>query len=338
MAAGILKSRKKSIKRGNKPKDPHVWKPVLKGYFGFKILDGVLKIPTIASGSGHDTSFFDIPLNEHVSSTLKRNPELRVRSFTISAKGLLSLSLSKDVETYIPNSVIGIDRNLTNVSAGNRKSVIQYDLSMAVDIAENSRSINRAFKRNDARVGRLVKGKNGKRQRNRINQLLHGVSKSIVNHAKDQNAAIVFEDITHIRNLYRRGNGQSRDIRAKMNSWSFYELKRQIEYKAVWEGVPIIKLTKGETKGTSKLCYQGGERLQDSKERHNRRKLWCNSCRRWLDRDIVAVMNISYRGWSQFDHPKGAAGEAMVKEPGLTLPAILLVDAAKLSHYRKPKT
>jgi transposase len=28
-----------------------------------------------------------------------------------------------------------------------------------------------------------------------------------------------------------------------MNSWPFGEFKRQVEYKAAWEGVPVITLT-----------------------------------------------------------------------------------------------
>lgn len=136
--------------------------------------------------------------------------------------------------------------------------------------------------------------------------------------------------------------------RAKMNSWPFHELKRQIEYKAEWEGVPIMKLTKCETRGTSKLCYQCGERLQGSRkgDKFHRRDLWCDHCKRWFNRDVVGAMNISYRGLRRFGSPQGAASEAMVKEPGSVTPAILLVDAAKLSRgqprvdkvARQPKT
>jgi IS605 OrfB family transposase len=32
-----------------------------------------------------------------------------------------------------------------------------------------------------------------------------------------------------------------------MNSWPFHELKRQVEYKAAWEGVPVVTLSTKET-------------------------------------------------------------------------------------------
>ncbi|MDE1767028.1 MAG: hypothetical protein KGI27_12280 [Thaumarchaeota archaeon] len=39
-----------------------------------------------------------------------------------------------------------------------------------------------------------------------------------------------------------------------MNGWSFSEIKRQIEYKSRWTGIPIIQLSKKDARGTSRLC------------------------------------------------------------------------------------
>jgi putative transposase len=59
--------------------------------------------------------------------------------------------------------------------------------------------------------------------------------------------AIVLENIEGIRRLYRRGNGQGRQFRGRMNVWSFAEAQRQIEYKAQWSGIPVIRLSRKET-------------------------------------------------------------------------------------------
>jgi transposase len=120
-----------------------------------------------------------------------------------------------------------------------------------------------------------------------------------------------------------------------MNSWPFYELKRQVEYKAAWEGMKVITLTKGKTRGTSQLCPRCGKRLQE--DRHDvvhRRQLWCQACRQWMDRDVVAAMNIARKGGEVFHRPQGPAGEAMVQEP--CMPVILKVDAGKLTFRREP--
>jgi len=331
-AAGILANRKKSMQRGHNTRTPYMKKPLLLSCYGFKIIDGVLKVPL------GNKQYFDIQLNNHTKQIID-DPAIKVRSFLLTPNSV-SICYSKKVEEYIPKSAIGIDRNLANITVGNSRSLTQYNLAKAVDIAENNRSVMRAFRRCDSRIAKRLWQKHGQRRRNRVNQLLHKISKIIVQQAKQQKAAIVFEDIRHIRGLYLRGNFQGRDRRFKMNSWPYYELKRQIEYKAAWEGIPVIQLTKCETRGTSKLCPRCGKTTQvaDRIDVQHRRQLWCEKCKRWMDRDVVAAMNIAYRGWSflaksknEFIHPKGLAGEAMVQESGSEEPVILKVDASKLT-------
>ena len=61
---------------------------------------------------------------------------------------------------------------------------------------------------------------------------------------------IVFEDLKGINKIYRKGNGQGNKYRRRPNSWPFYELQRQVEYKAIREGIPSRY---EDTKRTSKL-------------------------------------------------------------------------------------
>ncbi|MEO9309350.1 MAG: hypothetical protein ABI337_03545 [Nitrososphaera sp.] len=49
-----------------------------------------------------------------------------------------------------------------------------------------------------------------------------------------------------------------------------------------------------------------------------------------MDRDIVASMNIAYKGWSRFCHPRGLLVEAVKGDVGLFEPLILRVDGIKL--------
>jgi len=118
-----------------------------------------------------------------------------------------------------------------------------------------------------------------------------------------------------------------------MNSWPFAELKRLVEYKAAWEGVPVLTLSVKQTRGTTISCYRCGERLQDG-GRDRPRQLWCQQCKKWYERDMVAVINISRRGRLRFDRSKGGAGEAMMQERECRDPLLLRVDASKLSLGR----
>lgn len=332
-AAGILANRKTSIRRGLTPKQPYAKKPLLATYTGFKIVNGLLKVPL------GGRQYFDIPLNSYVKRILSSDPLLKVRSITLTAasNSTVSICISKEVSAEIEcASIEGVDRNLRNLTVGNTKKVVQYDLCKAIDVAENTRSIVMSFKRNDVRIRKRLTAKYGRRRKNRIQQILHRLSKTVVVRARESKTALAFEDIRRIRQLYQRGNGQSRDYRARLNGWSFSEIKRLITYKAAWEGVRIIQLSVKETRGTSQLCPRCGKRI--AKVDKVTRQLWCTECNVWQDRDVVAAMNLSLQGLARFASSKGAAGEAMRGNPGAETPAILRVDAAKLSLIcRQPK-
>lgn len=318
-ASGILSNMKQSIKRGITPKKPYLKKPILISCYGFKLEKGIFKIPL-----GNKT-YLDIRLNHYTKQVLS-NPEIQINSFVLTPNSI-SITYSINVVPEQCEKIMAIDRNLRNITYGNCKKVIQFDLSKTVQISENTKSIVASFKRNDLRIRKKIASKYGRRRKNRINQLLHKVSKNIVDMASKNSEALVFEDIRNIRKLYQKGNGQNRRYRYKLNGWSFAEIKRQIEYKALWKKIPIIQLSRKETMGTSSRCPACGKILQEQRASRN---LWCEFCQRLTDRDVVAVMNQSLRGWERLSHSKGVASEAMKSKVEYGLPLILKVDATKL--------
>jgi len=327
-AAGILASRRKSIKRGHPSRKPYALRPQLISCYGFKIDNGELQIP-VRRGT-----HFNIPLTGYTTDVISQ-PGVTVRSFTLT-RNSLSLCIAREVPEVECVSTVGVDRNLRNLTVGNNQQVIQYDLSRTVKIANTSTRILASFHRDDARIRKRIASKYGRRRRNRVGHLLHSTTKTIVTMAVQRREAIVLENIEGIRNLYHRGNGQGRKYRGRMNSWSFAEAQHQLEYKARWAGLPVIRLSKGETRGTSIVCPRCGERLQS--DRQLRRKLWCEKCRWLMDRDDVGCINIALRGRLRFDRSqpttqaKGGAVEAMKGNP---TPAVLPgVDAPKLLIQR----
>jgi len=323
-AAGILSSRKKSIRRGYPTKDPYARKLILMSCYGFKVKDGNLIIPV------GDEEHEQIPLNNHTKDILS-DPTLRVSSFVLTERSL-SLCISKDVgEMGELASTVGVDRNLDNMAVGNSEHVTFYDTKEVGRIGQVTREIVKSFRRNDHRIRGRIASKYGIRRKRRAVQILHKISKAIVQSAKENREAIVFEDIRHIRGLYRKGNGQGTSYRRKMNDWPFSEVKRQVEYKARWEGIPVIQLTKSETRCTSSTCPKCGERIPRTRDMAQARQLWCRKCREWFDRDLVAVLNISQRGRSRFNRSKGLPSEAMRQERG-PVPPILRVDGSKLTQ------
>jgi putative transposase len=215
-AAGILASRKKSIRRGYKTKDPYVKKLILLSCYGFKITSEKLRIPL------GERRFDEISLTKHTLKLLS-DRAVNVDSFCLT-ENALSLCVSKNVEEMEPAGALGIDRNLRNLAVGNSEKVTYYDMSKILEIGEATHSIVRSFRRNDVRIRREISSKYGRRKTERVKRVLHSISKAVLKEAQKNNQAIVFEDIRNIRKMYTKGNCQGHDYRRQMNNnWPFAE-------------------------------------------------------------------------------------------------------------------
>ena len=314
-ACGRLSQMKRSIREGKTPKSPYVQKSYLVSCYGFKINGMLLSIPI------GDRRYIHIILNRHTQQILS-DKLLKVKSFVITPDSI-SLCIQKEVKEVKCDNTIGIDRNLRNVTVGNHEKVTMYDMDDLPKITYRTRQTISSFKRNDHRIRQKIYSKLGNRRARRIKQFLNRISKDIVSKARKSNSMIVLEDIKGIRKLYRKGNYQGRKYRGMMNSWPFYELQRQIRYKSVWEGIPVRFVSPVRT---SILCPICGSRTR--KDAEHDRKSWCGNCKKSMDRDVVAAMNISYKGLQRFCNPSCDVNEIMRGNLGMTV--ILRIDASKL--------
>lgn len=296
-ACAILKNYRKAKRKSGNVKKPYVVKPFASlDNQAYTIKEGMLKIPI------ESRRYIEIPLNDYVKKVLSV-PNLKLGSICLTAS-TVSISFSKETAEVEPSGYIGIDINLENVTTASSDNTINiYYLSKANKIISTYREVKSHFKRNDVRIRRKIFRKYGIKQRNRVNQISHKTSKDIVMEAKKKGHGIVMEKLKGIRRLYQRGNGQGRNYRAKMNLWSYYELQRQIEYKAKWEGVKVIYM---DARGASKYCSICGYELNQN----GQRELWCPECKISIDRDVNGARNILARGL-RFS-PDASPSEAMV--------------------------
>jgi putative transposase len=126
-----------------------------------------------------------------------------------------------------------------------------------------------------------------KKIKNRENRLIrdlnHRVSRKIVEIAKEQNAGIKLEELDGIRNNRKH----TRSFNYGLNSWSFYQLQKFIEYKAKLDGVPITYV---EPRNTSKECSRCGcIGIREDKS------FKCPTCGHVDHADANASFNISLR-------------------------------------------
>jgi len=293
-ATGILRNYRKAKRDGKRVKEPYAHRLRLTTCYRFKIEGGELMLPLRA---GEHITF---PLSTHVQETVNG---FTVRSVTLT-EDRLSLAYASDVQEIKPQGFVGIDSNLDNVTTvASGGTVTRLDLSKATQVKAVYREVRRHMRRNDVRVRRRISGKYGRKQRDKVQQIIHHASKLIVEEAKAKQYGIVMEKLTCIRRLYRHGNGQGRWYRGRMNSWSFGELQRQVKYKAKWLGLPVIYVP---PHGTSSKCSICGQKMKPEENR----MLRCPSCGYTVDRDVNAARNILEAGRLRFGLVE-RAGEAM---------------------------
>ncbi|MGL4347939.1 MAG: RNA-guided endonuclease TnpB family protein, partial [Chlamydiales bacterium] len=84
-----------------------------------------------------------------------------------------------------------------------------------------------------------------------IRDLNHKISKKIVTEVVQTNSGIVLEELKGIRKTAET----SKKFRYALNSWSFYQLKMFIRYKAKLLGIPVSEI---DPKYTSQQCSKCG--------------------------------------------------------------------------------
>jgi putative transposase len=205
-AAGILKNHRKLLKR-HQVKTPHCARPMLTTCYGIRIEDGLLTLPAKVK----------IPLNSHTVNVVSE-PGLDLRSVTFNTTPL-SIAFARPSEPMQSNGMIGLDTNLDNITLADTKGdTIRFDLSKVTRIRTKASQTKRRFRRRDFRIRRSLYRKYGNLEEARVGWILHNVSSNIVKRAKEFKMAIAMENLTGIRKLYRKGNGQGKDYRFKMNS------------------------------------------------------------------------------------------------------------------------
>lgn len=321
-AAGILASRKKSISRGVPTKNPYMASPNLVSCYGFLITDdGKLRIPI------DNRVYEEIELNRHTLEQIWKEG-VKVNSFSLSGDSL-SLCITKNVVDAAPfRGAAGVDGNPKGLLVAAKQGMVHYDLSKALRIRKTSSEIISSFRRRDERIRRKITEKYTRRRVNRTATLLHSVSRNVIENAKREGQVIVFAE--------SQGSGAKRSgyMNKWTNAWQFGEVRRQIEYKARWNGIVVLRLRRSQL-DRDIACPACGERLPRQRDGGQSNAV-CQRCGSRIENSFLRALQLSESGWVRFAQSlphlvvKGGAGEAMVEEGGRR-PPVLRVDASKLA-------
>ena len=184
----------------------------------------------------------------------------------------------------IPQAFIGVDRNTT----GHVAVTANPDTGKVEKLGKKALHIHRkysAIRRRLQKQGRFRELKAIKDREHRIvKDLNHKIARKVVEMAKVQHAALVFEDLGGIR---KTGNQKGRSTRDALHSWSFYQLQTFVEYKAKLLGIPVRYVDPAYTSQVCSRCGARGERTG--------KEFRCPVCGHVDHADANAAFNIALR-------------------------------------------
>lgn len=141
-----------------------------------------------------------------------------------------------------------------------------------------------------------LKAKYHRRERNRMNQLMHVVSKKVAGILSREKVEPVFESLTNIRQSMRskrkskNGKALRKDMRRRLNQWPFHKFQFYTEYKTLRSGYQTHYLPHEQVRGTSSTCPICGAR-----NKPNGHMFSCKVCGFKASRHFVGAYNIAAR-------------------------------------------
>ncbi len=132
-----------------------------------------------------------------------------------------------------------------------------------------------------------------KRWKKRKEDIVHKLSKYIVDIALSYNAEIVMEDLKRIKERILSKNNKS-GLNRRFSLANFRKIQNFIEYKAKWHGIRVSYVNPAHT---SSICPFCGSKLSspddgENKDPMGRRALYCPSCGKYYHRDFIATLNL----------------------------------------------
>ena len=188
------------------------------------------------------------------------------------------------------DGVIGIDLGIINVAVASdivghatffgghiKYTRWKYQTIRKEGQSKGTRSAKRRLRALSGRERRFVTAEN------------HRIAKEIVELSlrKYQNPVIAIENLKGIRKNPRRTSKGRREL----NSWTFFQLRHFIEYKAADRGIPVIIVN---PRYTSQQCPRCGHIDQKNRDRKNH-SFACRLCGYQSNDDRVGAMNIAKR-------------------------------------------
>jgi putative transposase len=128
----------------------------------------------------------------------------------------------------------------------------------------------------------------GDHEKRIANNIIHKITREIVNRAIETDSLIVLGKLKGLRNREKKeGRGRGRKFNRKLSGFLYFKFTEYLTYKVALAGIKVIKIFENWTSQTCRKCDQRGTR-------RTQRLFVCKTCGE-ENADRNASFNIAYR-------------------------------------------
>jgi putative transposase len=179
--------------------------------------------------------------------------------------------------------ILGIDLGIANIATDSDGE--SYSGKPIIEARKRYSKLRRDLQRCGTPSAKRHLKRLARREKDFARTINHTIAKRIVQKAKGTSRMLALEDLSGIRKATVR-----KAQRYLHNSWSFFQLRSFIWYKARLAGIPVVLV---EPSYTSQTCPACGS--VDRRNRRSQSEFLCVACSYAGNADHIAAMNISRR-------------------------------------------
>lgn len=187
-------------------------------------------------------------------------------------------------ESFTPSDFIGVDLGIKNIAVDSTGEIFSGD--KVNGLRKRHAKLRKKLQSKCTKSAKRLLKKRKHKEQLFARDINHCISKKLVEKAKAQNSCIALEDLKGIRERTTVKKSQRR----QHSSWSFYQLRQFIEYKAALSGVLVVAV---DPRNTSRTCPCCGHISKNN--RPTRDLFRCQECGFSGPADNIAAVNIGRR-------------------------------------------